>query len=354
MGGKPMFNENLVFRGKRQFIQFQCAGNQNLALFDSQRRQLLENFDAEVHDKLRVNLDQSRDYLNRYERLLMQLTRFELAAEAEFLDGQSGFRLHTNPFPDTGEIPLGLYELPRRTGAAHLYRLGHPLAQRILARAKGRDLGPVESTFDHTGAAAKVAALQPLVGQSGELLVSLFTVESLDHAEDHVLVAALTDRGQMVDEDAARRVFSLPATAVKETAAMPINPRLQEELDRRQSAICRRISERNATVFEAEADKLDGWADDLKVALEQEIKDFDRQIKEAKRAATASPTLEEKLAGQKQVRAIEALRNNKRKSLFDAQDEIDRRRDKLIAEIEGKLTQKTAALHIVSFRWTIV
>ena len=36
----------------------------------------------------------------------------------------------------------------------------------------------------------------------------------------------------------------------------------------------------------AEAEKLDGWADDLKVGLEREIKEIDRQIKEARRAAT--------------------------------------------------------------------
>ena len=91
------------------------------------RRQLLENFDAEVHDKLRVSLDQSQDYLNRYERLLMQLTQFELGDDAEFLNGQSGFRLKSNPFPTVKDIPLGLYELPRRSGESHLYRLGHPL-----------------------------------------------------------------------------------------------------------------------------------------------------------------------------------------------------------------------------------
>ena len=35
--------------------------------------------------------------------------------------------------------------------------------------------------------------------------------------------------------------------------------------------------ERNARFFEAEADKLDGWADDLKVGLERELKELDRQ-----------------------------------------------------------------------------
>ena len=31
-----------------------------------------------------------------------------------------------------------------------------------------------------------------------------------------------------------------------------------------------------------EAMKLDGWADDLKVGLERELKELDRQIKEAR------------------------------------------------------------------------
>ena len=34
-----------------------------------------------------------------------------------------------------------------------------------------------------------------------------------------------------------------------------------------------------------EADKLDGWADDLKLGLEREIKELDRQIKEARRTS---------------------------------------------------------------------
>jgi len=84
------------------------------------RQQLLENFDEEVLEKLRVNLESSRTYLDRYERMLMDLTRYELGDYAEFLDGQSAFRLKFCPCP--GDISLGLYELPRRSGEAHLYR----------------------------------------------------------------------------------------------------------------------------------------------------------------------------------------------------------------------------------------
>jgi hypothetical protein len=65
-------------------------------------------------------------------------------------------------------------------------------------------------------------------------------------------------------------------------------------------------------------------------------------------------TLEEKLEAQKQVRAIEAQRNARQRALFDAQDDIDRRCEQLIAESKGKLEQKTALQELFSIRWKIV
>ena len=128
---------------------------------------------------------------------------------------------------------------------------------------------------------------------------------------------------------------------------------LETITQQRQAAIQRNISERNARFFEEEADKLDGWADDLKVGLEREIKEFDRQIKEARRAATTALTLEDKLAGQKQIKSLEAQRNLKRRTLFDAQDQVDQQREELIAAIEGKMNQSTRVEQLLAIRWTI-
>ena len=98
-------------------------------------------------------------------------------------------------------------------------------------------------------------------------------------------------------------------------------------------------------------DKLEGWADDLKLGLDREIKELDRQIKEARRAATTALTLEDKLAGQKQIKAIESLRNQKRRSLFEAQDQVDKQREELIVQIEGKLVQNTKTEQLLTIRW---
>jgi SNF2-related domain len=341
---------------KTAFDQLQLELSLEINEAMSQTRQkLLENFDDEVREKLKIRDEDAKVYLDRFEQQLMRLTRYELNDSAEFLNASS-FRLKSKPtWTDGRAVPLGLYELPRRSGEAHLYRLNHPLGEAIVDRAKVRKLATAELTFDYSNHSGKVSALEPLIGKTGWLVAAMFTVEALDQAEDHILLSGLSDAGEQLSDDGALRLLTL-AGRVGSEAAPPVDTidRLNGDLRLRQHNIQRLISERNARFFEAEADKLDGWADDLKVGLEREIKEIDRQIKEARRAATTALTLEEKLAGQKQIKSLEVLRNQKRRSLFDAQDEIDRQRAELIAQIEGKLQQQVSLLPLFSIRWKLV
>jgi len=315
------------------------------------RQQLLEHFDEEVHEKLRVNLRDTENYLNRYEQMLMTLTQHELGESAQFVDG-SAFVLNKNPFGEEVQIPLGRYELPRRSGEAHYYRLGHPLAGHVLESAKSRELPAAEVIFDYSQYPSRISVLDSLVGKQGTLIVNLLTVESLDQAEDYLLIAAVTDGGTLLDEEQARRLLTVPARVGGLVSGGGEGSLLDTRIEDQKSDVLRQISERNAAFFEAEANKIDSWADDLKVGLERDIKELDRQIKESRRAAVAALTLEEKLVAQKQIRALEGQRSTKRRALFDAQDEIDVKREKLISEIEGKLHQNNNLKCLFNIRWS--
>ena len=316
------------------------------------RRKLLENFDDEVRDKLKVRDDASRSFLNRFERQLIDLTRHELNGHARF-HGDSSFELVSQPFADNQGIPLGRYELPRRSGEAHLYRLGHPLAEKVVDQAKARDLPIVEVEFCYADHDGKISILEPLRGKSGMLAVSLFTVESMAQAEDHLVFVGTTDDEMTLEEEQVRRMLTLPARTTDALLDLSITGELKDLAAARQEQIQREVSHRNARFFEEEAAKLDGWADDLKAGLEREIKEFDRMIKEARRTSATALTLEEKLASQKQIKAIEAQRNDKRRSLFEAQDEIDKNREQLISQIEGKLSSHTTTEDLFLIRWKI-
>lgn len=219
---------------------------------------------------------------------------------------------------------------------------------------RARDLPVAEVEFDYTGHEGRISQIEPLVGKAGWLIASLLSVDALGQSEDHLLLSGIADSGAEISGEAASRLMTIGGKVIGGAALTDaVAAILNESLATQQTNIRRDISERNARFFEAEADKLDGWADDLKVGLERELKELDRQIKEARRAATVALTLEEKLAGQKAVKALEAERSAKRRSLFDAQDKIDAQRTELIAQIEGKLEQKIDVQPLFTVRWRV-
>ena len=53
------------------------------------------------------------------------------------------------------------------------------------------------------------------------------------------------------------------------------------------------------------------------------------------------------------INAIEALRNQKCRSLLETQDKIDQLRQDLISKIEGKLTQCSGLQELFTVRWSL-
>jgi adenine-specific DNA-methyltransferase len=179
-------------------------------------------------------------------------------------------------------------------------------------------------------------------------------VDSPDQAEDHIIFAAVSDRGQVLDEEQAKRMLSLPAMVSDAILEFSSDSVLERIIQERQQALIETIADRNARFFDVEITKLDGWAEDLKIGLERQIKELDRQIREARRAATIAMGLDAKLAGQKAVKELESKRAASRRALFEEQDRIDANRDRLIGETELRLRGGEPQLHtLFSVRWKL-
>ena len=169
--------------------------------------------------------------------------------------------------------------------------------------------------------------------------------------EEFLVFAAQTDDGMTLDDETCRKLMLLPAAIEGEVASsiLDLSSIRQAEVQSR----LKQVEERNGRFFDEEVLKLDRWSDDLKQGLEREIKELDREIREARKTSALAALLKDKLEAQKTLKSLEGERNRKRRELFDAQDAIDGQRDELIKRIEGQLRQRHAVKPVFMFRWRL-
>jgi adenine-specific DNA-methyltransferase len=125
------------------------------------------------------------------------------------------------------------------------------------------------------------------------------------------------------------------------------------DLDSTPDAFLAEFDKRDRKFLDEEVLKLDRWSEDLKHGLEREIKDIDKQIREALKTAALAQSLQNKLAEQKVIKALEKTRNTKRRELFDAQDAIDAQREELIVNIEKELKRRRSVAPLFLLRWEV-
>jgi len=317
------------------------------------RQKLLENFDEEVHEKLKVNLRESREYLSKYEEWLWQVTKFYLKDYAQFDGEDHSFYLVKNPF-EKEKIHPGPYKIGKNIDNANIYRIGHPLSQRIIENCKSIELPTTELVFKYNGL-PKISIIEPLIGKSGWILATNLTISSLEN-EDDVLFAGITDDGKIIETDQCRRLFSLPAenTALSDFMNDNIKNRLNQIIHSQQEDIIQGISERNSDYFDTELEKLDKWAEDVKNSLEIQLKQLDKEIKFRKSEAKKMIKLEDKVNAQQYIKKLEKRRNTMRMNLYEAQDKVDDKKEKLIDEIQKRLKQSINISNIFTIKWRIV
>ncbi len=345
-----------VYRDGRTDAEIEAAFDRLQADLDDQiqtrmgetRTALLDHFDQEVHDRLKVHHDEAQAALDERARDLLRLTRHELDGDATFDSDSPAFE-YDGPLAPAGRYALD-WRLAERTDAA-FYHVDHPLAEALVCRAAERTLVSQRLVVDLDRHPTRISGLDGLRGRSGWLSCAILRVSA--KAEDEFLVlAGVTDGGAALDDEQCRLLFDVQHAETVGPAGDP-----PESLREATDAVVRErlayVDARNARLYEEEAEKLDRWAEDLKVGLEAELKELDREIREATRQARAAVGLREKLDAQKRVRALEQRRSHKRRSLYDAQDDVDRRRDALISDIEGDLESAHQTLPVFEIAWSL-
>jgi len=332
---------------------------------ETTRKKLLENFDEEVHEKLKINLKQSSDYLSKFENWLWQLTKYYLQPYATFDVSENSFFLKKNPFSDEpihkGPYKVGNKKVGERRKAEelqpneNLYRVGHPLAQTLINKCKGRELPLQELVFDYSNCEKKISILESLIGKQGWLQAKQISISSFE-TEDHILFAAFDDNNNALLPEQCQRLFSLQAKTTLPFSVIndEIIQHFKEIYNAQQISIIEENLQRNNSFFDEEVDKLEKWSEDVRNSIKFEIKELDKEIKSRKTEARKLLNLEQKVKEQRIIKELEKKLAEKRFNQYQNEDDIEHRKDNLLDEVESRLKQHISEQELFTLRWKII
>ena len=316
---------------------------------------LIENFDEDIHDILKIKLDQAVARLDKVGRYFWDLTKHILQKDARFVDSEYAFTLNKSlSFKD---VPTGKYQLIRKGDAAaiinaHTYRLTHPLGEHVLAEGLKQETPLAKIEFDYSNHPTKISIIESLVSKSGWLTLKKLRMESL-RAEEYLIFTGTTDNGQILDAETCEKLFSCGAVRSPKSINDDTPQELLQNSKRQIDAKVSEIVQKNNLFFQAEREKLEKWADDKILGAEQALTDTKNHMRALKREARIANTIEEQQKIQTEIRDLEKIQRKQRQEIFDVEDEIIEKRDELIDALEEKLKQTTFVDELFTIRWNV-
>ncbi len=319
----------------------------------SARQALLDHFDADVHDKLKLRLDEARIRLDRIGRQFWALTTWALADVADFpVDGYR-FELRHAPSP---AIRAGRYELVSRehqdVAEAFVYRLSHPLGEHVLHAGLTTNTPQKRVVFDISSHPLKVSVVGALVGQSGWLSLERMKVTGL-HDEEHLLLSGFVNGGRDLDMETLDRLLSVNGRVADLADDVPPVDRLDASAGHLRKVVLTQAAERNQSEFQEARERLERWADDQIRGAEANIAEIRRELRGLERRAHVAETLEDQREIQRRILEVEADQRKARARVFSIEDEVRDKRRLLMDELNRRVGLTSTFETIYRIAWTV-
>ena len=308
------------------------------------RKSLLENFDEEVSRQLRGRKEQTENFLSAYGK---QLQVFCHSAFPEAEHREDGFTYQSKEY-----YYYDWKKADDRDG--YFVNVNNPTIADRIQQAKQNNLSPTEITFNYDNYGMQLADLKSMRGKSGWFRLSKLKIYSVNTVEKLVF-SAYADDGDILDQPQCERLMLIPAT---QGGSVSVDGAVIDKIQQvEQSATILHLEEAqrlNEEYFNEEQDKLDRWAEDSKEEINQELKRLEKEIREAKKAARAMKTLEEKITARRQIKKLEKEHDQKKMAFFETRKQVDEKSDELLDKIEAKLKLSHTAEEVFTLRWNLM
>lgn len=319
---------------------------------DEVKEQVLQNFDIDVQERLKIAKEKVHAFLNRYEYIFWELTKYILDGKAAFDDEAHTFTLVS---PLNG-CQIGKYKLISDKGGDGIpYRLSHPLAQYVLHEALSIPLCGGSVVFNSSKNNIKVTLPEHVIGNHGYIQLSTLEVSAFD-SEEYCLLTGYTDDGRVLTQEDCEKLFLCYGTEIESAKTLPesIIHKLQKGAAQHKQGKLQEVDSRNLAFFREEEERIFRWERDLVGSLEKELDTIKRQIRELERLSRSAKTMEEKLEATKKLEELERAKRKKRIELADREDEIGEKRRAMISELDKRLIKQTNTVDLFMLEWKAI
>src|SRR5690606_22184109 len=237
-------------------------------------RMLLENTDSDVVRKIRLRKEKTEKRLDEIQERLLLLAKGELP-HTQFEDRhfQLGERCFCLDWKDAEIRKCEHFQAENGFGAE------------VAETAATRSLGSAHLKFRYGLCKEQFSDLKVFIGKSGWMKVEAFSIESRQGL-DHVVMAGICDFGEELDYRHCDRLLRVPCIETI-LAEPPVLPELDERIKVSRFSLLSQAAQENDVFFQEETEKLDRWAEEQRLGLQDEIKEMDQEIKERKKAVRA-------------------------------------------------------------------
>lgn len=313
-------------------------------------QKIIENLDTDVQARLNMQKLGSKTRLDKITASLWMLTQFALEKFANFDNQNKTFLLHTKPIL---ECQTGNYVLPtsKQNSDILIYRISSDLGRWCIEQGLKQETVQSHLLFKYDKT-EKMSIIEDKLGQSGWLALDKITFTSKLTQEEILVFSAITDDGEILDNEFCQKMFSLKGLEQNLS-----DKTLPEQLRIHQNKNLAKVVENTKRINEEEimqeSLRLDKWQDEQLYVLNKELDDTKKTINLIIKQKQQIDNIEKIIEFEEKLQILYKEKSEQRRNLEKAEDEIAEQREQIIAKMKAEINQTTATENIFAIRFTI-
>lgn len=315
------------------------------------RKSLLENFDEEVVNKLRMRQSEDSARMETYNKHLWHIAVNVLKDSISNID--SGKHIFTLNEKVASNIPIGTYILNKESERYIQLRYGHPLGRYVVEKALAEDVSDEELVFDLDSYPYKTALIEQYKGQSGLACVYHVASSNQYDGEEQLIACAKTDGGEILPADFVFKLLELDCLGQRDSSLAALDDMFKEEYEEQLNGYKLQVEERTNEYVDYEINKYEMWAEDQLEPLRKEVMKLNKEHESLRRQIRKEHNASVKIQLKKEENTKAKLLSKKRAQLFQLEDEYADKVDSMTSKLQSSMENSITSKIMFRLRWTI-